>query len=439
MNAAPRYATALFRSIWCFSSTMISYYLFHHFNFWPWYVGGNGMTKNCWNLNGSVTFMGMSRYDDDFDHSNKILKRYFIIQTCYHWHSGCFHIWSIIVLFIQYYKQQRQQQQQVQQKQQIHDNRKHHYHTKPSKRHGKTKPKRDGYETITTSGTTGGGDHRHDTMNNTSTDPTVTLMAVSDDHDSIFDDDIDYDDDRDDGVDDYYSHDEDERKQQKHLHHHHHHHSSTKQSREKGLHPTNVMPKQTSPYRLVWWSISSKSHLRSFAQHSSALMVMFCVYTFSSLRRLGAIGMFSYDVCNLFLHILQLCMNAPYEYHILRSTYFIRIVYWLGVLPTFIMTRFVIWTMLYYSSIYESYHWLSQLDNTIYVGSSRILRIIFHLWILLIQYLNIIYLLRLWNHPHLRQLLLSSSSTSTSTSSSSPLSTSSPSHAISAPKHHRKQ
>jgi hypothetical protein len=70
----------------------------------------------------------------------------------------------------------------------------------------------------------------------------------------------------------------------------------------------------------LWWygnksfvSIQKSmiSYSRALLQHLLALAMIGGCFLFSSLRRLGAIGIFALDVSSLFIHLLQLCINAP--------------------------------------------------------------------------------------------------------------------------------
>jgi hypothetical protein len=61
--------------------------------------------------------------------------------------------------------------------------------------------------------------------------------------------------------------------------------------------------------------------------------------------------------------------------------------------------------LLWYSAIFESRIWLIQLEKTLWIGSATLLRCIFHLWMLVIQVLNMVYFYRLLYHPHLHKIL----------------------------------
>jgi hypothetical protein len=94
LNVAPRFATAVFRLGFSFLACTLAWFSFHGSNFWPWYVGGHGTTANCWDLSGGLSLA----MDGDFDHANFALKRYFLFQASYHWHSGGFHVLSLVML-----------------------------------------------------------------------------------------------------------------------------------------------------------------------------------------------------------------------------------------------------------------------------------------------------------------------------------------------------
>jgi hypothetical protein len=95
LYSAPRFATAVFRLVYCATAAALAYSSFCTANFWPWFVGGCGATEKCWDLNGGLS-LGL---DSDFDHRNLSLKRYFLLQASFHWHSGAFHLWSLAMLY----------------------------------------------------------------------------------------------------------------------------------------------------------------------------------------------------------------------------------------------------------------------------------------------------------------------------------------------------
>jgi hypothetical protein len=98
---APRYATAVFRLLFCMLSCSFALVKFSSSNFWPVWVGGleTAQTKNCWDLSGSVAFKGAS-LDSDFDHQNTALRYFFLGQASYQIHSISFHFLSMALLVL---------------------------------------------------------------------------------------------------------------------------------------------------------------------------------------------------------------------------------------------------------------------------------------------------------------------------------------------------
>lgn len=119
--SAPRYATAIFRLLFCFISCSYAYYSFRNADFWVVWLGGKltSSTKNCWDLSGSVFVPGMDSggssgegtdrdaddttnvdFDVDFDHQNHSLRVFFLGQISYQVQSFCFHLLSMILLIM---------------------------------------------------------------------------------------------------------------------------------------------------------------------------------------------------------------------------------------------------------------------------------------------------------------------------------------------------
>jgi len=97
--SAPRFATAIFRCLYCSGSCLMAYSLFRTANFWPAYVGGlaPSSTRNCWDRSGGIAFGSL---DSDFDHNNAALHIFFLAQGAYHLHSLWFHVLSMILLLL---------------------------------------------------------------------------------------------------------------------------------------------------------------------------------------------------------------------------------------------------------------------------------------------------------------------------------------------------
>jgi hypothetical protein len=260
LYSAPRFATAVFRLLYTSSAVILAFISFHGANFWPWFVLGNGSTKNCWDLSGGLT-LGM---DSDFDQCNSTLKRYFLWQASYHWHSGAFHVWSMVMLL---------------------------------------------------------------------KDP------------------------------------------------------------------------NGAPRRFLSVQTSSASYLRSLMQHILLLAAIGAAYIFSSLRRLGAIGMFAFDVSSSFLHLLQICTNAP-EQSSWGKPAVVQRVYYLLVLPSYVVTRLMIWPMLWYSATFESEQWLRQFEHQLVPGSARILKGVMHVLMALLMLMTLVHFKRLCKHTQVQRALL---------------------------------
>jgi hypothetical protein len=262
LYAGPRYATATFRLIYSTAAVTLALYYFSQANFWPWYVGGTGSTANCWDLSGGLALGGL---DADFDRHNHVLKRYFIWQASYHWHSGAFHILSMVLLL---------------------------------------------------------------------------------------------------------------------------------------LHPSEGTQK---PHERVWALRTNTSvYYRSLAQHVLGLGAIATAYVFSSLRRLTAIGLFAFDVSSWFLHLLQLCINAPPDSRLARIPAFTLHRY--AVVPVFVMARLGIWPALAYSAMFDSGRWLDQLERTLWPGSAQQLRALLCLEFVLLLSSTAVYGKRLWLHDHVRRV-----------------------------------
>lgn len=93
---APRYATAVFRLLYCIGSCTCAMVWLRHANFFPPAVGGSGgATRNCWDLKGGVALESTN----DFDQHNAVLRKYFLVQASYHLHSWATHWVSLLALW----------------------------------------------------------------------------------------------------------------------------------------------------------------------------------------------------------------------------------------------------------------------------------------------------------------------------------------------------
>jgi len=165
---------------------------------------------------------------------------------------------------------------------------------------------------------------------------------------------------------------------------------------------SNQKPRR--PSFVFYDAAGTSAYFRSLFQHLLALLLIGIAYVFSSLRRLAAIGMFAFDVSSCFLHLLQICINAPPASALSRPVV-VQSVYRYLVLPTFVVTRFGVWPLLWYSAVFESKEWLRQLENTSIQGTARVMRGIFHVWMAAAMALTVVYFRRLFTHEHLKRFL----------------------------------
>uniref|UniRef100_A0A7S1VDC8 TLC domain-containing protein n=1 Tax=Grammatophora oceanica TaxID=210454 RepID=A0A7S1VDC8_9STRA len=99
-NSATRYATAVFRLIYCGMTCVGCWFMFSSLEFWPPAVGGRGATANCWDLRGGpVAIQDSSTKYFDFDNANALLKMYSLVQASYHLHSLAFHLLTMALLW----------------------------------------------------------------------------------------------------------------------------------------------------------------------------------------------------------------------------------------------------------------------------------------------------------------------------------------------------
>jgi hypothetical protein len=267
--AAPKYATAVFRLMYCTACIFIALMYFLDAEFWPAAVGGRGSSKHCWDLS-SVTAAVM---ESDFDNHNTVLRRFFLVQGSYHFHSAAFHLLTSLLLWLV---------------------------------------------------------------------------------------------------------------------------SSSRKNKEK-----------TTPKILgfIPAGIITLDNIKTFLQHSLAVSLLAGTYIFSSLRRLAAIGMFAFDVSSWFLHLLQLCINAPPGTKRISPTW-VWILHRGLVIPSFCYSRFYVFPFVIgYSALVESQDWLKQLEKMSIPGAAMYMRALFAVWLSLLMFMNVVYVRRLMYHPHVLQAL----------------------------------
>ena len=78
-------------------------------------------------------------------------------------------------------------------------------------------------------------------------------------------------------------------------------------------HPNQVQQQQRKKIRLISMKTSMQSYARPMLEHVIVLALLVGSYSFSGLRRLGALGIFTLEVSSVFLQLLQVCIYAPEE------------------------------------------------------------------------------------------------------------------------------
>ena len=127
-------------------------------------------------------------------------------------------------------------------------------------------------------------------------------------------------------------------------------------------------------FRFVRFLVRRKrrtSLLLSLVQSALALGLLALAYSFSSLRRLMAIGMFALDVSSAIRHFWQLCVPAA----TVTTTGVVRwaltqVLYWTLVLPSYMATRFYVYPMLWYSAT-NATEWRIRLEELLWKGSEE--------------------------------------------------------------------
>jgi hypothetical protein len=185
--------------------------------------------------------------------------------------------------------------------------------------------------------------------------------------------------------------------------------TTTRRTQRNPLSSPSASTNSLSSKRLHSFQTGSFAYIRSFIQHMLSVVLIVIAYTFSSLRRLGAIGLFAFDISSWSLHLLQICINAPDDsylwiwfqrYHVKPAVVISRI-YWYIVIPSFVITRFIIWPNLWYSMMTDSAQkWLQQLEMTLWSGSALLLSCIMHTLMIVLHALSILYFRRLLSYRY---------------------------------------
>jgi hypothetical protein len=149
---------------------------------------------------------------------------------------------------------------------------------------------------------------------------------------------------------------------------------------------------------------SFKSYLRPVIEHSTYFVLTITTFFFSALRRLGSISIFALELSSLVLQLLQICINAP-ESSRLRNPRVIRFVHHYVAVPVFVYCRFfIIPFVVQYSAAFESSVWLRQIDHAFLPGCGMLIYLFFNGTLILALGLNFVYLRRLIFHPHVQYI-----------------------------------
>eukprot|EP00593_Proboscia_inermis_P009297 CAMPEP_0171304978 /NCGR_PEP_ID=MMETSP0816-20121228/14751_1 /TAXON_ID=420281 /ORGANISM="Proboscia inermis, Strain CCAP1064/1" /LENGTH=194 /DNA_ID=CAMNT_0011785443 /DNA_START=1 /DNA_END=585 /DNA_ORIENTATION=+ len=123
--------------------------------------------------------------------------------------------------------------------------------------------------------------------------------------------------------------------------------------------------------------------------------------------------MFTMDLSSAFLHLLQICLHAPKENEMGASKYMkqppayvIKMVHRYLNIPVFMYCRlFVLPFIVWYSALFESQGWLTQMDFALFQGIGNILYLFFNTLIAIVLLLNLVLFQRLLYHPKVQSIL----------------------------------
>mmetsp|Transcript_7963 Transcript_7963/g.16267 ORF Transcript_7963/g.16267 Transcript_7963/m.16267 type:complete len:723 (+) Transcript_7963:274-2442(+) len=162
---------------------------------------------------------------------------------------------------------------------------------------------------------------------------------------------------------------------------------------------------QRKQLRLLSMKTSMQSYVRPMVEHFIVLALLVGSYSFSGLRRVGAVAIFTLEISSVFLQLLQVCIYAP-ETSWLRKPNVVIFVHRFLTIPTFVYCRFyVLPFVVWYSAAFESQEWLEQIEKVFTPGWGERIYTIFNGLLFLIFALNLILFRRLLFHPHLKQIV----------------------------------
>ena len=147
-----------------------------------------------------------------------------------------------------------------------------------------------------------------------------------------------------------------------------------------------------------------RSYLWPLFGHLIFGSLLFGLYVFSALRRLGTIGIFALELSSCALQLLQVSLYSP----VMNKTVVKRVHKYI-VVPSFLYCRiFVIPYVVWYSAAFESQDWITQLEKTTIQGSGILIYTFFNSLLGIATLMNLIYLRRLLKHPKLQSLAANS-------------------------------
>lgn len=92
---------------------------------------------------------------------------------------------------------------------------------------------------------------------------------------------------------------------------------------------------QRKQLRLLSMKTSMQSYVRPMVEHFIVLALLVGSYSFSGLRRVGAVAIFTLEISSVFLQLLQVCIYAP-ETSWLRKPNVVIFVHRFLTVPTFV-------------------------------------------------------------------------------------------------------
>mmetsp|Transcript_34384 Transcript_34384/g.42084 ORF Transcript_34384/g.42084 Transcript_34384/m.42084 type:complete len:533 (-) Transcript_34384:127-1725(-) len=163
-------------------------------------------------------------------------------------------------------------------------------------------------------------------------------------------------------------------------------------------------------------AICVRSYFRPLAEHLAVMVLIAVCFVFSSLRRLGAVGIFTLDFSSFFLHLLVIGVSwcgEDGDGEVLdagNGKYWRRqvvvFIHRFLVIPTFLYCRFFVFPfVIFYSLVYESRTWLTQMEHAFTPGWANTFVMLFNGLSFVLLVLNLALFQKLLYYPPLRQIL----------------------------------